>query len=282
MVFSLQELSKLLKEGLKAVLESSNIILQIYNSDFNIETKSDYSPVTEADKKANAYIEEALSHLNIPLIGEEGLLPEYQTRKDYPHFWLLDPIDGTKEFIKRNGEFTVNLALIQNHEPILGIIYAPVFKDLYFAIKNIGSFKLDRHKHIEMGFLANYSLEEIIRNAMRLPIQNASRPFTVIASRSHLDDTTSRWIKSKKMDYPEMDILYCGSSLKMCKVAEGSADVYPRFGRSNEWDTAAGQIIVEEAGGEFLNYETGKRLAYNKNSLENPWFIVQGNLIKQS
>lgn len=269
-----KELNTWLKAGIDSVLEASNIILEIYNSDFEVETKSDFSPVTEADKKANSFIEQKLATFGIPFIGEEGEHPEYEIRKNYSRFWLLDPVDGTKEFVKRNGEFSVNLALIENNLPILGIIYSPVMKDLYFACKGIGSFKIDRHQHIEMGYLQDYSVEELIRHSKRLPLIKKREFYTVIASRSHLDETTKRWIKEKKNSYPNMQTIYCGSSLKMCLVAEGKADVYPRFGYSCEWDTAAGQIIVEEAGGLFLNFESGENLSYNKTSLMNPWFIV--------
>ncbi len=273
-MLSVKELSQHLHLSIHASLLGASEILKVYEEDFKVEYKSDNSPVTLADKNANAIIEKTLAPSGINFIGEENEQVPFDTRKDWNQFWLVDPLDGTKEFVKRNGEFTVNIALIENNKPVLGVIYSPVFKDLYFACNGLGSFKIDRHKHIEMGYLSEYSLEEIIRASTRLPI-TTPKIFTVVASRSHMDSQTKRFVKKLEEEHTHLEIINAGSSIKMCMVAEGTANIYPRFGRTCEWDTAAGQAIVENAGGKFLDYDSQEPLTYNKENLDNKWFVVK-------
>jgi 3'(2'), 5'-bisphosphate nucleotidase len=267
-------LSQYLQIGIRAALLAGEKILAVYANDFSVEMKEDKTPVTLADKLSNETIEKELFQTGIPVLGEEGYQIPYEERNESELIWVVDPLDGTKEFIKRNGEFTVNIALIQKGKPILGIIYSPVFKDLYYSGKGIGAFKLDRHKHIELGSIFDIPLEGLMRQSMRLPFIQENK-FTVVASRSHLSSETFHHIEKKRKEYGEVEITNTGSSIKMCWVAEGRAHEYPRAGRTMEWDTAAGQCIVEESGGEIVDWQDEKPLIYNKPNVENPWFIAR-------
>ena len=253
-----------------AILAGSKII-QVYNTDFSVENKADESPLTMADKKAHEAIVEALTELYpaIPVLSEEGTEIPYSERKQWEYFWLVDPLDGTKEFVKRNGEFTVNIALIHQGYPVLGVIYAPILDRIYFAKKGLGSYMSSNAK--EMKLTDDLAL---ISQAEKLPttlqITNA-----VVASRSHMSTETEAYIQKVSERYGELTITTAGSSLKLCLVAEGTADVYPRFAPTMEWDTAAGQAIVEQSGGKVIEAKTGDRVRYNKESLLNPFFIVE-------
>jgi 3'(2'), 5'-bisphosphate nucleotidase len=264
---------ELLEIALKATLKAGKEILQIYARPFRVHYKEDDSPVTEADRRASQLIVNELEVTGIPVISEEENVPAYEKRKDLPRVWLVDPLDGTKEFIKQNGEFSVNIGLIENGFPLLGVVYMPVLKDLYFAAPSLGAFKIP-HEILTQEDAEHFSLQQFIDRAKKLPL---SRPvkYTVVASRSHLSKETYAHLQSLKYKKGETDVVYSGSSVKMCWVAEGKAHEYPRFGRTMEWDTAAGQAIVELAGGKFLNMKTGARLNYNKPVLENPEFIAQ-------
>jgi 3'(2'), 5'-bisphosphate nucleotidase len=211
-----------------------------------------------------------LSKTHIPNLSEEGRDLLYEERKGWDLFWLVDPLDGTKEFIKRNGEFTVNIALIENGYPTMGVIYQPIFETLYIGYTQIGSYKLCNVKSNEPFTL---SLDELILQASRLPLAQSRSKFTITASRSHLTPDTENFIEQKRKEHPELEILPHGSSQKMCFVAEGIADVYPRLAQTSEWDTAAGQAIVEGAGMRVISAIDGERLHYNKEELNNPWFI---------
>ncbi len=248
---------------IKIVEDASVAILEIYHraGDIEIEKKGDDSPLTLADQKANDIIVAGLEKLDIqyPIISEETQLVSYETRKVYEHYWLVDPLDGTKEFIKRNGEFTVNIALIKDDKPVFGIISVPVQNKVYYAIKGKGAF--------------------LVENGVTTKLQANSYKMTdkglrVVISRSHLNDATKNYVA--KMDEPEF--VRMGSSLKFMVVAEGKADVYPRYGLCMEWDTGAAQIILEEAGGSVLHVDTSKPLVYNKENLLNPFFIANGNV----
>ncbi len=268
-------LHKLLELAIHASFEAGKEILSVYETSFTVITKSDDTPVTEADKRANAIILKLLEETNIPCISEEGENSKYSIRKSYHHAWIIDPLDGTKEFVKRNGEFTVNIGLVENGMPLIGVIYSPVFKDLYFAAKGIGSFKTDKHVVLEMlNSEMNLNLHDLIKVSQQLPLQNKPNKYTVVASRSHLSSETYQFIENKKREYKEVDIVYTGSSIKMCWIAEGKANAYPRYGRTMEWDTCAGQCIVEQAGGKIVQLETNTPLIYNKENLENPNFLA--------
>lgn len=264
---------------------AGDAILEIYNSDFTNEYKDDRSPITLADRLSHTIITEFLqdSFPEIPVKSEEG--PEDDGVKNNEFFWLVDPLDGTKEFIKRNGEFTVNIALIDQNRPVLGVIYLPVKNIFYFAAKGIGSFKLDQQTIIvNLGKLFNRKemiifeiqgfFRELIDNSLKLPVIEESTVITVIGSRSHSSKETEEFIEKLKAGKKEVELISAGSSLKFCLVAEGKAGLYPRFAPTMEWDTAAGQIIVEEAGGTVYDAITNQTLIYKKDKYLNPWFIA--------
>ena len=253
-----------------AILAGSKII-QVYNTDFSVENKEDQSPLTLADKKAHETIVESLSELypDIPVLSEEGTEIPYSERKQWEYFWLVDPLDGTKEFVKRNGEFTVNIALIHRGYPVLGVIYAPIKDCVYFAKKGLGSFMSSNVKEMKLT-----DDNTVILQAVKLPT-TVETTNAVVASRSHMSAETEAYIQKVSEQYGELDITTAGSSLKLCLVAEGKADVYPRFAPTMEWDTAAGQAIVEQSGGKVIVAETGERVQYNKENLLNPSFIVE-------
>lgn len=242
---------------------AGDAIMEIYSRDFAVEIKEDKSPLTVADKKSNAVILEGLkkNYPDIPFISEETKLTPYDERKNWKRFWLIDPIDGTKEFIKKNGEFTVNIALIEDGVPVIGVVHVPAQNKTYYGVNGEGSFK------IEAG---NQKSE--IRNSTQY--SNKSKVI-VVASRSHLSDETLQFVEDLKAQGKEVDFLSSGSSLKFCLVAEGSADVYPRFGPTMEWDTGAAHAVALYAGKNVINWETKQPLVYNKENLLNPFFIVE-------
>jgi len=259
---------------IKIAKMAGEVILEVYNSDFSIEYKKDDSPLTLADKKANDIIVKSLKALypDIPILSEESKHIPYEARRQWKYLWLVDPLDGTKEFIKRNGEFTVNIALIEKDTPILGVIYAPVKQLLYFAFKEDGAFMVDNAADVINCGHSN----ELKAKSCKLPLNNNTEKFTIVASRSHMSKETENYIEGLKQEYGEVNIVSAGSSLKFCLVAEGKADVYPRFAPTMEWDTAAGHIVVEEAGGKVREVKTNSPLKYNKEDLLNPLFIVKG------
>ena len=259
--------------AIDAALKAGEKILSIYNdpaSDFQIERKADNSPLTIADRRAHEAISDFLCSTPFPLLSEEGKHLPYAERKNWDTLWIVDPLDGTKEFIKRNGEFTVNIALVHKSVPVMGVIYLPVKKELYFAEENLGAYKLT-------GMVARKetSLDDLMASAVRLPEKSLHDSFVIVASRSHLTPDTEAYIEEMKRCHPEVELISSGSSIKICLVAEGKADVYPRFAPTMEWDTAAGHAIARAAGIEI--YQAGKEepLLYNKEDLLNPWFIVE-------
>lgn len=264
-----KNLKDLLLLAINASSKAGEEILKVYDSDFAVEHKDDRSPLTLADKNAHHCICKLLQEAELPVLSEEGIHIEYSERSGWEYFWMVDPLDGTKEFIKRNGEFTVNIALIHQQRPILGVIYVPVTKVLYFAAEGIGSYKFEITGDIEN------TIEGILSQSFRLPIANPHKKFVVVASRSHLSEETEMFIDGLKRTHKEVEFISSGSSVKLCLVAEGAADVYPRFAPTMEWDIAAGQAICELAGKSVIDYNTNRRLLYNKESLLNSWFIVK-------
>lgn len=280
-----------LETALLAALDAGGAILDIYSKDFNIRYKDDRSPLTLADRRSHDIIVRHLTEQQVadslPILSEEGRDISFQERKQWVRFWLVDPLDGTKEFIKRNGEFTVNIALVEKNRPILGVIYAPDKELLFFAAKGLGAYKLKQRglytdlKNPTDRTGARGLLDEIISRARKLPRcfpyakRNAS-PLTIVGSRSHPTKELEAFVEAMKKEHGSVAFISAGSSLKFCLVAEGKADMYPRLGPTMEWDTAAGQIIVEQAQGSVLNAETNEPLQYNKADLLNPWFIVRG------
>jgi len=258
----------LLKIAITAALEAAKEILKIYHSDdFEVQLKSDDSPLTKADLVSHQLIEFYLTPTNISILSEEGKDISFDERKDWAQLWIVDPIDGTKEFIKRNGEFTVNIALIENQRPILGVVYAPVLNELYFSSNKLGSFKVSVD-------LTDFDVDNIIDSAVKLPLIREVNTYTIVASRSHLSDETIDFIEEIKKEKGDVHLISKGSSLKLCLVAEGSADCYPRFAPTMEWDTAAGQAICEHAGFRVMDWETKEDLLYNRPNLLNNWFVV--------
>lgn len=257
--------------AIAAALEAGKEILKVYNSDdFQVELKGDNSPLTQADKNAHLKITAYLKNTNIPVLSEEGKEILFEQRKSWNQLWIVDPLDGTKEFIKRNGEFTVNIALVENNIPIFGVIYVPVTKELFIGIQEKGSFKLTEIQTLDKTVS---SIDDLLRQGFRLPFE-IEKKFTVVASRSHLNDDTQEFIGKLKEQHPDLDFISKGSSLKLCAVAEGVANVYPRYAPTMEWDTAAGDAIVRAMGGSVLQIN-GKPLMYNKENLLNPYFIVK-------
>jgi 3'(2'), 5'-bisphosphate nucleotidase len=258
-----------LLSAIEASWKAGDEILRVYQSDFDVESKKDNSPLTLADKKSHDIIFKILSETQIPILSEEGKEISYNERQRWPRLWIVDPLDGTKEFVKRNGEFTVNIALVENGIPILGVIYVPVKKDLYFGQKNIGAFKAAALDHFQFS-----DLEQLLIKSKKLPEKLTRDKFTVVASRSHQTETTMNFIDGLKKKYGEVETVSAGSSLKICLVAEGVADIYPRFGPTMEWDTAAGQAILESAGGKLIDAQTNLPMRYNRESLKNNSFIA--------
>ncbi len=264
-------MNKELAIAVKAAVEGGAAIMEIYSlEDLGVEYKDDHSPLTLADKKCNDVINSYLIRTVHPIISEENRQLEYQERKDWDTCWIVDPLDGTKEFVKRNGEFTVNIALVKQGKPLLGVIYVPDTKELYVADviqKKAGKFILDQHEVI---------VEDLDMDANLIGPKNAGTELVrVVGSRSHMSEATEDFVGSLKGIYEKVDIVSKGSSLKFCLVAEGRADVYPRFAPTMEWDTAAGQAICEAVGLQVISKETDEPLLYNKENLLNPWFIVR-------
>ncbi len=265
----------LLQQTIVAAVLAGNEILEVYDTKFEVEYKDDKSPLTLADKKASDIIIKELKHFNIPVLSEEGVHDSFEKRNTWSKLWIVDPLDGTKEFVKRNGEFTVNIALVEDNAPTLGVIYSPVFKDLYFAAKGIGSFKIDSTQFIELiNSIKEVSLETLLNVAKKLPIVSNRKNYVVVASRSHMSTETYEHIEALKVQHKEVQIVTTGSSIKMCWVAEGVADEYPRFGPTMEWDTAAGQAILQEANASLIDFETKQPMKYNRENLLNNWFIA--------
>lgn len=272
-------MQQLLHTAIKSAINAGDKILEIYNTNFAVEYKSDETPVTAADKAASNSIASELAHTQIPLICEEIAVPDFDVRKNWEQLWMVDPLDGTKEFIKRNGEFTVNIALIKNQLPIIGVVFSPVTKQLYFAAQNLGSFKVNQHEVIEL--INNQQLNHfnlIMEYARKLSIKTLPNTYTIIASRSHLSTELYQHINLLEQKHKKINLLNVGSSIKMCWVAEGLAHEYPRFGTTMEWDTAAGHCIVIHAGGSIVDINSKKDLIYNKSNLKNPNFIAQSAL----
>lgn len=251
---------------INASIKSGKEILEVYNSEFAIEHKDDKSPLTEADKRAHLAIVAALEKIGLPILSEEGKHMDYAERKNWDKFWMVDPLDGTKEFIKRNGEFTVNIALIEDGKATMGVIYVPVTKTLYFADKL--AYKIENFTS------ETTSINELLGNADQLPLSQTRTNYVVVGSRSHMSEETEAFINEQKEKHTQVDILSKGSSLKLCMVAEGAADAYPRFAPTMEWDTAAGQAIAVASGAKVINWDTKELMEYNKENLLNSWFLV--------
>ena len=255
--------------AITAALEAGKAILEIYHSgEFDVEIKGDNSPLTKADTASHNVIMSYLTETNIPVLSEEGKAMAYEERKDWKQLWIVDPIDGTKEFIKRNGEFTVNIALIENQLPIIGVIFVPVTGELYFSSKELGAYKVKVYQE-------DYNVEALLSKGNKLPLEREDKTFTIVASRSHMSAETESYVQEIRDIHGEVKLISKGSSLKLCMVAEGTANCYPRFAPTMEWDTAAGQAICEHAGFEVIDWSTKKDMLYNREELLNNWFLVK-------
>ncbi len=250
---------------------AASAIMKVYSrADFNVDMKSDNSPLTDADRNAHEIIVDVLKQTPIPVLSEEGREIPYGERKGWDQLWIVDPLDGTKEFVKRNGEFTVNIALVQKGNPVFGVIYAPVLKRLYLGGRNLGAYGCTR----EMENLPD-DLDKLIKQCEKLPLTVSRSSYVIMGSRSHATPELTAFVEKKRKEIGDVEFISAGSSLKICQVAEGVADIYPRLGPTMEWDTAAGQGIAEGAGRSVTVWETGEPLTYNREDLLNPWFLVQ-------
>lgn len=266
-----EQVAQLLLTAVQASLRAGREIMNVYaRPDYDLDYKGDDSPLTEADRKAHALIKAVLEKTNIPILSEEGRDIPYSERRGWDQLWIVDPLDGTKEFIKQNGEFTVNIALVQGQEPRFGVIFAPDLKQLYFGGPFIGSYRCRIKGDVPPG-----SFQNLLQNAVKLPQKHNRSAYVIMGSRSHATPELHEFVESKKQQYQEVEFISAGSSLKICKVAEGLADIYPRLGPTMEWDTAAGQGIAVGAGKEVTLWEDGSPLLYNREELLNPWFVVR-------
>jgi len=257
--------------AIQAAVKAGLAILEIYGrDDFQIEAKVDDSPLTIADKTANGIITEILESTDIPILSEEGKAIPYSERNNWSLFWLVDPLDGTKEFIKRNGEFTVNIAMVREGSTEFGVVFAPVIQELYVGIPGRGAFLCREDKNF------NQPLDYLLQFANQLPCEEShDKQFRVVASRSHYNEETRTFVEALDSGGKEISLVSKGSSLKLCMVATGSADIYPRLGPTMEWDTAAAHAVVKAAGKNVYHAETGEELMYNKENLLNPYFVVR-------
>ncbi len=267
--------------ALRAAVLAGQAIMEVYQTDFEVDYKSDKSPLTLADRRAHDIITEHLLPSEIPILSEEGRDIPYSERKTWETLWIVDPLDGTKEFIKKNDEFTVNIALIHGQVPVFGVIYVPVKDMLYFGSLTAGAYLLKNRPLLERfsgppGAADLPPLEEVISRSRRLPNSEHSRsPRVIVGSRSHLTPEVEAFVDMQKQHYDQVEFVAAGSSLKFCLVAEGRAAVYPRLGPTMEWDTAAGQAIAAAAGAKVYRHDTGDPLLYNRPDLLNPWFVVE-------
>lgn len=251
-------IENLLPIAIEAAEKACDKILEVYHSgDFQVEAKGDASPLTRADKKAHEVIVAVLQFTQLPVLSEEGRSIPYEERKGWEYFWMVDPLDGTKEFLKRNGEFTVNIALIHRQTPVLGVVAVPVSGDIYYAVKDQGAFLRRNGQEIR---LPRHPVPDLSRSGLR-----------VVASRSHMNEETQAFVDT--LNQPAL--VSRGSSLKFMLLAEGLADVYPRYAPTMEWDTAAAHAVVNEAGLRVFQWKTAQELTYNKEQLLNPYFIVR-------
>ena len=297
---------KTLLTMIQAAVEAGKAVLEVYDSDFQVTEKSDHSPLTLADLRSNEIISGHLKKTGFPILSEEGRNLPFTERRSWEIFFVVDPLDGTKEFVKRNGEFTVNIARVHGRTPVAGVILVPVKNILYFAAPDTGARKLLMTPELseslrgnpeqafrELGiygdlrfvgllharqYLAGEGLtfRELLGKSSPLPLAaRPARPYTIVGSRSHTTPELETFVERCRQKKGDVEFISAGSSLKFCLVAEGTADVYPRTGPTCEWDTAAGQAIAEHAGAVVEDFHSGRPLRYNKEDLLNPWFIVR-------
>ncbi len=265
----MKENTALLEIAIGAAAAAAKEILRVYDTVFDVSLKADQTPITLADRAAHDVI---LSHLKVtelPVLSEEGRTIPYEERKAWKRFWMVDPLDGTKEFVKRNGEFTVNIALIDQGESVAGAVLIPVSRTLYFGLKGYGAFKYDDFEGWDAGLRSLAKASEI------LPAVKKKERYVIIGSRSHQSPESKAFMEGLMREHPKNEVISMGSSIKMCLVAEGVADIYPRFAPTSEWDTAAAHAVVRSAGKDIIDQTTMKSMRYNKENLLNNWFITR-------
>ncbi|MBO5855950.1 MAG: 3'(2'),5'-bisphosphate nucleotidase CysQ [Alistipes sp.] len=265
----------LLEQQLNAAVRAGAAIMKIYKNsdDYDISLKSDSTPITIADRMAHITIKEALGQTRIPILSEEGREMLYEERRNWELFWLVDPLDGTVEFIKGNNEFTVNIALMRNNICISAVVYVPFHHKMYIAERGYGSWVM---YDVAPEDNANYTYEQIHANIQQLPLEAATHSnYRVAVSRSHQTSETHEHIGLLRRAHPDLEIVEQGSSYKFCLLAEGTVDYYIRTTTTSEWDTAAGELILAESGGTTSSYPAGTPLLYNKETLDNPWFVAK-------
>ena len=265
----------LLPEQFNAAVRAGAAIMKIYKhcDDYDIALKSDHTPITIADRMAHLTIKESLGRTRIPILSEEGRQMLYDERRNWELFWLVDPLDGTVEFIKGNNEFTVNIALMENNICISSVVYVPYHNKMYIAVRGYGAWVMNG---VTPDSEAKYSYDDINSHMRRLPLTEQQHDaFRVAVSRSHQTEETHTHIDTLRADHPDLEVVEQGSSYKFCLLAEGTVDYYIRTTTTSEWDTAAGELILSEAGGTTYAYPTGETLRYNKEVLDNPWFVAR-------
>lgn len=268
----MEKTTHLLLTAIGAALDAGREILDVYrqpDTGWEVEQKADHSPLTLADRRAHAAIAARLAGTGLPVLSEEGRHASFAERKAWKRLWIVDPLDGTKEFIKRNGEFTVNIALVEDGTPQGGVVYVPVTHTLYFGAAGHGAYIYKECPETLPG-----TWEALAKEAEALPQPGKREGFVVVASRSHRSPETEAFIEELRKEHPDLSLRSAGSSLKICLVAAGQADVYPRLAPTMEWDTAAGDAVARAAGGQVVTADSREPLVYNKEELLNPWFIV--------
>jgi 3'(2'), 5'-bisphosphate nucleotidase len=270
-----ENFEKLVQLSIRAAFEAGEAIMKYYEAEnLEVETKSDNSPVTQADRTASELIKKLLDTTGFPLLCEEEEFPSFGERDSWDYYWCVDPLDGTKEFIRKSKDFTVNIALMKHDYPVFGVVYLPVHRIMYFGGNGYGAYKC--------YIINNIDLLDILQNAHNLPEKSRGRIFTIVGSHSHLDQSTKEYIQNliKQKGEGNAELLIRGSSVKTCLIAEGSADYYPRMSSIMEWDLAAGHAICEAAGCKVTDWN-GKKLKYNKRDFYMPWFKIYNKSFKE-
>ncbi len=272
----LRDIKPLLPELIETAKRAGKEILEVYEKEISVQYKDDRSPLTEADRRSHRVITKGLKSLtpDVPVLSEEGSGIDYTERSQWQEFWLVDPLDGTKEFIKRNGEFTINIALIRNQKPVFGLILIPVKEVIYYGGPLVGGlYKCSTREDVKDYLSEHYRVKS--------EGNKRSKAITVVGSRSHGSERLTTFVEKLKSRYKDLNFVSAGSALKFCLVAEGRADLYPRFGPTMEWDTGAGHALLLSAGSTILRADTLTELTYNKESLRNPDFIVIGKALSE-
>ncbi len=260
------KLQDYLNIAITAAIKAGEKTLKYYKNEMEVLLKDDNSPLTQADLESNEVINYYLNKTELPLLSEENRITPYSIRSGWTNYWLVDPLDGTKEFINRRSDYTVNIALIEKNQPLMGVVYAPAKSVLYYGLKGQGSYKVKTD---------NYSDSKTLQEkAKKINSGKINKKLVVVASKSHLSDETKEFISKLEKVAGKCEASSYGSSLKLCMVAEGSADIYPRLGPTMEWDTAASHAVAEFANCKVIGLPDKKPIEYNKQDLLNPWFVV--------